>query len=392
MKQFPLGELADIKIKTLNPAQYPNEIFSLFSIPAYDSGVPEIIKGQNIKSSKTIIHDGDILISKLNPRIPRVWLVKKRNDFRQICSTEFIPFHIKKNFNMDSEYLSWMLLAPQFMKHLQDMVKSSTKSHQRVRPHEIAELLIPYPPIDEQHRIVSRIKECMERVDEIETLRTESEKEEAGAFLKSFYHELYEELVVTYPTGKLSDTGMATGGGTPSKKRSDFWNGNIPWVSPKEMKQRDIFNTSLSISEKAVEGSSVKLIEHPSVLFVVRGMILSHTFPVAVNRVPVTINQDMKAITPNKNIQVDYLAAMLRGAEQRLLSRIEVAGHGTKRLQTQHWASLPIPMIDVEKQNNIISRVEEVQEIADNLLNDIKSKEINLIRQSILRKAFAGEL
>ena len=49
-------------------------------------------------------------------------------------------------------------------------------------------------------------------------------------------------------------------------------------------------------------------------------------------------------------------------------------------------------MIDVEKQNNIISRVEEVQEIADNLLNDIKSKEINLIRQSILRKAFAGEL
>jgi type I restriction enzyme S subunit len=77
-------------------------------------------------------------------------------------------------------------------------------------------------------------------------------------------------------------------------------------------------------------------------MFVVRGMILAHTLPVAVNRVPVTINQDMKAIVPKNGLSAEYLATMVRGAERDLLSKVDIAGHGTRRLRTEVWAATAI--------------------------------------------------
>ena len=84
-----------------------------------------------------------------------------------------------------------------------------------------------------------------------------------------------------------------------------------------------------NLTPAALSGSSARLIEPPAVLFVVRGMILTHTLPIAVNAVPVTINQDMKALTPREGFTADFLALVLRGAESVLLSRVDSAGHGT---------------------------------------------------------------
>ncbi|EAW4493673.1 restriction endonuclease subunit S, partial [Salmonella enterica] len=96
---------------------------------------------------------------------------------------------------------------------------------------------------------------------------------------------------------RFGEIGEIKGGGTPSKNNSAFWEGDIPWVSPKDMKVDYISKSELSISQDAVQNSSVTLISEESLLFVVRGMILAHTFPVAIAKKEVTINQDMKAIS-----------------------------------------------------------------------------------------------
>ena len=97
------------------------------------------------------------------------------------------------------------------------------------------------------------------------------------------------------------------GGGTPNTARSEFWEGNIPWVSPKDMKRDHIFNTMDHISDEAIKGSTAKLLPVGSILFVVRGMILNHTLPVAKTEVPVAINQDMKALIPEMPEIAPYL-------------------------------------------------------------------------------------
>lgn len=118
---------------------------------------------------------------------------------------------------------------------------------------------------------------------------------------------------------------------------------------------------------------------------------MAHTLPVAINRVPLTLNEDMKAITPNPEFFVEYLATMLRGAERRLLGKIEIAGHGTRRLQTEHWSSLPIPVLNREEQVAIINKVQEVEAAADALLGDVSLDKVSKLSDSILSKAFAGE-
>jgi type I restriction enzyme, S subunit len=335
--------------------------------------------------SKFEVRRGDILIAR-SGSVGRPHLF----DSNSACvfASYLIRFRIDERL-ADPHYVFYYALSPDYREYIGKQRRGGAIKN--INAKQLRELPIPVPPLQEQRRIVGRIKECMARVDEIEALRGNGHAE-TKAFLRSFYHDLYETLVASRTTRPFESCGDIRGGGTPSKKRKDYWDGSIPWVSPREMKFRDIHETSLSISEQATRETSVKPIERPSVLFVVRGMILAHTLPVAVNRVPVTLNQDMKAISPKMDINVDYLATMLRGAERRLLRKIDIAGHGTRRLQTEHWKSLPIPELNLVEQQVLVSKVESVESAADALSADMNAPEVSQLRQSILRKAFAGEL
>ena len=67
-----LGEVVNHQRRSIDPRRFPDEIFLLYSIPAYDRGkVPEKVRGREIGSSKLLINGGQCLFSKLNPRIPR---------------------------------------------------------------------------------------------------------------------------------------------------------------------------------------------------------------------------------------------------------------------------------------------------------------------------------
>lgn len=387
----PLANIASIPKGPLNPSKYPEEEFILYSLPAYDSGHPHRARGVTIKSSKTLVQKGDVLVSKLNPRIPRVWLVEQPSDHRSISSTEFIPFRILDADRYDAQFLAFVMLAPQFIGELALQVRSSTGSHQRVRPADVLKKKIPVPPLEEQRRLVARIKECMERVEEIERLRSEANAEREAA-ARSFFYETYESLLASYQTVKLSSLGKAMGGGTPSKKRNDFWDGEVPWVSPKDMKFPIIKTSRLKITKTALNGSAAKLIPSGSVLFVVRGMILAHTLPVAINEIPVAINQDMKAIVPNEAVQSEFLSLMIKGAERKLLTQVEIAGHGTRRLQTEHWLNLQIPKLTSDEQHRIVDQMHRFSSALSEIREQQSDPNISHLRDAILSRAFSGEL
>jgi type I restriction enzyme S subunit len=125
----------------------------------------------------------------------------------------------------------------------------------------------------------------------------------------------------------LADVGQWRGGGTPSKANKEFWNGSIPWVSPKDMKAFVIMDAEDQITEEAVANSAAKIIPDRSVLFVTRSGILAHSFPVAMTKTQVTINQDLKAITPKPVLDPDYLSWCLRAHARDILNGC--TKHGT---------------------------------------------------------------
>ena len=130
---FHLDQLANHHTKSTTPSSSPDTEFEHFSIPAYDSGhVPAIEKGVAIKSNKTVMPLGSILLSKLNPEIPRVWMPAKRSCGPQICSTEFLVFTPRPPANRS--ILFSLFTNEVFRSLLQSMVTGTSKSHQRVSP------------------------------------------------------------------------------------------------------------------------------------------------------------------------------------------------------------------------------------------------------------------
>src|SRR5262245_3522810 len=95
-------------------------------------------------------------------------------------------------------------------------------------------------------------------------------------------------------------------GGTPSKARADFWDGDIPWVSSGEMVERRIHDTEFRITaEAATDGS--RLVPANTVLVVVRGMSLAKEFRVSITRREMAFNQDLKALSCEPGIDSEFI-------------------------------------------------------------------------------------
>lgn len=252
---------------------------------------------------------------------------------------------------------------------------------------------IPIPPIPEQHRIVKRIEELTSRLEEVRNLKAKAIEQTSSQFMH-VRRKIFEDLLSVCETVPLCKCGKVMGGGTPSKIREDYWNGKIPWISAKEMKQFKLVDSVLKITSEGLNESSAKMIPANSVLFVVRGSILYRHVPVAVNTMPCTINQDMKAIIPKKGIEAEYLAHMMIGANDILRDMVEEAGNTAGKLQTPFWSAFEMPIPSPERQKRIVKWLDEYEEKLT-ILHKLQAEteaEIMQFTPSLLSKAFRGEL
>ncbi len=130
---------------------------------------------------------------------------------------------------------------------------------------------------------------------------------------------------------RLGAIGRWFSGGTPSMSNDRFWNGDIPWVSAKDMKVARLRDSILHVTEEAI-GNGTSLAPRGAVLMVVRGMILAHTLPVAIAERPVAFNQDMKALVVHDNIDSQFILLWLQCHAEQVLTLATEASHGTKRI------------------------------------------------------------
>ncbi len=181
----------------VNPASVPNETFELFSIPGFDSGSPEVVKGKSIGSNKQLVKEGQVLLSKINPRISRVWIVKPNTSFRAIASTEWIAFNCNGVFI--DRFLKYFLSTEPVRVYLASKVTGSGGSLQRVNKNTVSQLNVPLPPRGEQLRIVAKIESTQEKIKIIEECTTRA-KELMGKYRESILQKAFRgELVSQDP-------------------------------------------------------------------------------------------------------------------------------------------------------------------------------------------------
>jgi type I restriction enzyme, S subunit len=229
----------------------------------------------------------------------------------------------------------------------------------------LAQIRLNLPPLEEQREIscilstVQRAIEAQERI-----IKTTTELKQAlmqKLFSEGLRGEPQKESEIglvpeSWEVVPLSEVCQFLSGGTPSKQNPEFWQGSIPWVSPKDMKRPRLQDAQDHISQEGLESGS-KLAPAGSVLVVVRGMILAKTVPVALAEVPVAINQDMKAIVPGLKLSSNYLLYALEAFRENLFKRVGRSGHGTCTLMGHEIADLQIPLPPIRAQHEITETI-----------------------------------
>lgn len=210
-----------------------------------------------------------------------------------------------------------------------------------------------------------QIADCLSSLDELIT--AESQKLDAlKTHKKGLMRQLFPREGETVPrlrfpefreAGEWEQTalGLITrfqSGGTPSKANPAYWNGSIPWVSAKDMKTLFLDDTEDHITTTSVENGA-KLVGPGSLLILTRGMTLLKDIPICVLNRRMSFNQDVKALLVKGDTDGRFLAYLLLGNKERLLGLVDIAGHGTGRLDTDELKSFELTLPQRSEQQRI---------------------------------------
>ena len=139
LRRWRVEEIATRSRVSVDPSREPEKNYEHYSIPAYDAGrQPAVESGASIRSNKILIPKGAVLISKLNPSIPRVWVPDYRGVLTKIASTEFLVFVPKAGLGRG--LLSAIFRSGRFQQSLQGLTTGTSKSHQRALPSDVVAL------------------------------------------------------------------------------------------------------------------------------------------------------------------------------------------------------------------------------------------------------------
>lgn len=217
-----VGDVMAAKTGSVDPAKFPDEVFDLYSVPAFDSRTPEIVAGSSIGSSKQIVQPGDVLLSKIVPHIRRAWVVGEARGRRLIASGEWIVFRSDK---IDPNYVRHVVIGDPFHAEFMRTVSGVGGSLLRARPSQVAKIRIPLPCLTEQRRIAAIL-------DQADALR--AKRREALAHLDTLTQSIFIEMFgdprsneKRWPTTRIGSLVSEMRGGAPLEPE-DFVDEGFP--------------------------------------------------------------------------------------------------------------------------------------------------------------------
>ncbi|MCM3128106.1 restriction endonuclease subunit S [Paenibacillus sp. MER 78] len=402
--------------------------------------VKHIKKGSEIQANYIYkVNKGDFIYSRLFAWKGSFAIATEEFDGCYV-SNEF-PCFLVKNDQISIEYLMWYFNQEHVWDGCLENSEGSTAiSRNRLKVDKFLNIEIPLPTFEKQEEVVTKLNNVNSGIMNIMGLKEDSDKqishlresilqqaikgdlvpqdpndEPASVLLERIEAEkgqlikeknikkekplptiTEDEIPYELPQGwkwvRLGELGANQGGATPSKSNPHYWEGEIPWISPKDMKQKYLINSIDKISADALSNtSSLKLISTNSLLFVVRGMILAHSFPVSVNRVQLCINQDMKSLTPHFKEISEFVYVVLKGRKNAILQLVEKSTHGTCRLNTELLFNLLVPLPPLNEQRRIVEKVDQLMALCDNLEKTVEQSKLDseMLMQSVIQEAFS---
>lgn len=362
--------------------------------------------GESPSRARRCVKNGDVIISTVRTYLRAIACIRDPED-NLIVSTGFAV--IRPGKELMPNFLGYFIKSNYFVEKV--IARSSGVSYPAINASDLVEIPVLVPSMHEQMLIAEFLDRETAKIDEMvaeQRRLIELLKEKRLAIISHAITKGLNPNVPMKPSGiewigevpdhwaivPLKYVIYLRSGGTPRKENLAYWDGNVPWASSKDLKVESLYDTEDHITDKAIKDGEASLIPEGSIIIVVRGMILIHTFPVVKAMVPMAINQDLKAITTTEMLNADYLAWYLRGNSTEIIRRTDEAAHGTKVLRIDALTSMSIPIPPLEEQMNIVVGVIDHLAQLDRLTDEARST-IDLLqerRTALISAAVTGKI
>ena len=169
----------------------------------------------------------------------------------------------------------------------------------------------------------------------------------------------------------LGDLVTFSSGGTPSKKKPEYWNGDIPWISAKTMKEERVSTSDLFITESGLKNGS-RLAPAGSLLLLTRGSGLYNGIPICYVTKAVAFNQDVKCMETISDVSSKFIFYWIMSQKHYLMAKVGVTGIGAGKFDLDFLQSLSVPIPSKQERDAIVSIVDNISEriYLNNAVND----------------------
>lgn len=401
-----IGDVNNYNSLTFNPKSFQEDTFELYSVPSFASGSPEVLLGKDIASNKQYIKFKDILLCKINPRINRVWCVKENTEFPQIGSSEWI---VIRQPLIHEDFLTYFLQTQSFRDLLCSDVSGVGGSLTRAQPKRVATYHVPIAPFQEQKIIAEKLDTLLTQVG-----CTKARLEQILPILKHFRRatltmaikgdltknwRVENNIINAWTNQKASDLCIKVQSGSTPTGNPFEQNGKIPFL-----KVYNIVNQKIDfdykpqfITDEVHRSKSKRSIAFPDdILMNIVGPPLGKIAILTDQYPEWNLNQAITLFRVDKEkLSSKFLYYVL--CEGKLVRDVM---HDTKGIVGQINISLTqcreaiIPCPSLLEQHEIVRRVEQLFAYADTIEKQVNSAltRVNSLTQSILAKAFRGEL
>ena len=390
-------------LKPMETKRPQGEKFRYIDIDAIDNKKQQVtapkiflVKDAPSRASRKL-QTGDTIFSMVRPYLMNIaYIDDSISD--SIASTGFYVCTPTENVN--PQYLYYLMTSPYTVEGLNQYMKGDNSPS--IRKDDIENYAYPIPPLPEQQRIVDRIESLFSKLNEakqkVQDALDSFETRKAAILHKAFTGELTARWRKEHGVGMeswashpLKDVTQIGSGGTPSRKNSQYYLGDILWVKTGEIYWNYIYDSEEKITEEAIANSSAKLYPAGTVLVAMYGQGLTRG-RAAILEVPATTNQAVCALQPCDCLGKRYLYYYFMANYWEYREKA-VGGNQPNYSATMigKWI-INIPSVLEQAEivhilDNLLAKEQQAKEAAEAVLD-----QIDIIKKSILARAFRGEL
>ena len=378
-----LDEIMATKSGSVDPVKFPDELFDLYSIPAFDCGGPEVVAGREIGSAKQIVAPGDVLLSKIVPHIRRSWVVGANRGRRIIASGEWIVF---RSDRVHPSYLRHVLVGDPFHAQFMSTVSGVGGSLLRARPAHVARIEIPLPPLPEQRRIAV----ILDKADALRAKRRAA-LAQLDTLTQSIFLDMFGDPATNpkgFPIEQMGDVCDVRDGTHDSPKYIS--DGGYPLVTSKNVTGGVVDLTDVNYISEAdyIQINKRSKVDRGDIILPMIGTIGS---PVLVDDEPCYAIKNVALIKFVKTSpSAVFVRHLLSGHYFDYIVSRKNRGGTQKFVSLGDLRAFPLPLPSKDAQQDFARRVEAVERAR--AISRTAEAKLNVLFASLQHRAFRGEL